>query len=313
MLSQSLLVAASLLSTCVGLPAGDKTTPQYWGDYFVDKYAAEHAQALAAVDSEPRPAPLAQPRVVLLITGVTIPAVSFDPIVARLERDGFRPVVYEPPDLLSGDLAENSVLLGEVIEQLRNESGQDRIDILAECTGGVIARHYIQSLGGAPNVSRLVIFISPQAGIAKAPLAADAVGWPALYDLSPGSPFLQEVANAPLPSDVAVTSIYTCTDEYIQPYKTSIIPGAKNIGLCDKFIGHFEFFYDREIYGVMHAELVAPAPSDPTPPMGEPVDPTDEVDAVDEEVGGCSSTGSSSGMVGLLVFGALFVARRRRR
>jgi uncharacterized protein (TIGR03382 family) len=107
-----------------------------------------------------------------------------------------------------------------------------------------------------------------------------------------------------------VTSIYTCTDEYIQPYETSIIPGAKNIGLCDKFVGHFEFFYDRGIYEIMHAELVAPAPSDPTPPTTEPTPPGEEAPV--EEVGGCSSSGSSSGVVGLLVFGAMLVARRRR-
>jgi uncharacterized protein (TIGR03382 family) len=309
MLTQTVL-AASLLSTCVDLPTGDKTSPQYWGDYFVDKYAADHERALAVVDTEPAPAPLAQPRVVLLITGVTIPAVSFDPIVARLERDGFRPVVYEPPDLLSGDLFENSELLGEVIEQLRNESGQDRIDILAECTGGVIARHYIQSLGGARNVSRLVTFISPQQGIAKAPLAADVAGWPALYDLSPGSAFLEAVKNAPLPEDVAVTSIYTCTDEYIQPYETSIIPGAKNIGLCDKFVGHFEFFFDADIYRIMHAELVAPAPSDPEEASPPANDPTESENDPVEEGGGCSTTTGGAG--GLLVLGAMLVAWRRR-
>lgn len=88
-------------------------------------------------------------------------------------------------------------------------------------------------------------------------------GWPALYDLSPGSAFLTAVNKAPLPKDVAFTSIYSCTDEYIQPYQTSIIPGAKNIGLCKGFVGHFEFFYNPDIYNVMHAELVAPAPKDP--------------------------------------------------
>jgi triacylglycerol esterase/lipase EstA (alpha/beta hydrolase family) len=162
----------------------------------------------------------------LLITGVTIP-VWFDPIKARLERDGFRTVVYEPPELLSGDLFENSAALANVIDGIRAQTGEDKIDILAECTGGLIARHYIQALGGDQHVSRMVTFISPQHGVAKAPLAASIAGWPALFDLSPGSEFLNTVNNAPLPANVRFTSIYSCTDEYIQPYKTSIIPGAK--------------------------------------------------------------------------------------
>ena len=303
MLTQT--IAASLaLSTCVGLPAGDKNDPQYWGDYFLDKFAAERA---AAMTLEPGPTPLAQPRTVLLITGVTIPAEWFDPIVARLERDGFMPVVYEPPDLLSGDLFENSERLREVVDDIRAQTGEDKIDILAECTGGLIARHYIQSLGGDEHVRRMITFISPQNGLPKAPLAGDIVGWPALEDLTPGSEFLETVNSAPLPAGVAVTSIYTCTDEYIQPYKTSIIPGAKNIELCDGFIGHFQFFYDPEIYNLMHAELVAgdvaPLPTEDDPGSEESLD----------EGGGCNAGGSSLGLGSLLVLGAITLRRRQKR
>lgn len=245
-------------AACDDLPPGNVKDPHYWGNAFLKKYESE----LVVGQLEAGPGKVATPRVVLLITGVTIPAKWFDPIKARLTRDGFIPVVYEPPELLSGDLEQNSKWLGDVVEQTKYDYKQDTIDILAECTGGVIARHYIQSLGGAKNVARMVTFISPQHGVGKAPMAASIAGWPALYDLSPGSKFLNAVNNAPLPKDVAFTSIYTCTDEYIQPYQTSIIPGAKNIGLCNGFVGHFEFFYNPAIYNIMHAELIAPAPKD---------------------------------------------------
>ena len=241
------------LAACGSTAEGDPKTPDYWADHYLDKYADD---LTLPAELEPGPEPLAEPRTVLLITGVTIRAEWFDPIAARLERDGFRPVVYEPPALLSGDLYEASEDLADVVERVRIESGQEKIDILAECTGGVIARHYIQSLGGDRYVSRLVTFVSPHAGIAKAPLVASMVGWPALYDLSPGSDFLEDVNSVPLPDDVQVTSIYTCTDEYIQPYTTSIVEGATNIGLCDGFVGHFQTFYDPEIYLIMHAALI---------------------------------------------------------
>ncbi|MEJ7604593.1 MAG: hypothetical protein WKG01_42465, partial [Kofleriaceae bacterium] len=248
------------------LPPGDLQDPRFWGDVFLDKYEQERMIG----ELEQGPPPLEEPRTVLLITGVTIPAEWFEPIAARLERDGFRPVVYEPPALLSGDLFENSELLGQEIERIRAETGEDKIDILAECTGGLIARHYIQALGGDQTVSRMVTFISPQHGVAKAPWAYGLVGWDALDDLTPGSEFLDTVNNAPLPS-VPLTSIYTCTDEYIQPYKTSIIPGATNIGLCDKFVGHYQFFYDPEIYLIMHGALTKPvAPSDPAADSADP-------------------------------------------
>ena len=281
MTSRTTLATLTLALACTAcdleLPPGDVKSPQYWGDVFLDKYEDE----LVIDELEPGPTPLEEPRVVLLITGVTIPAEWFQPMKARLVRDGFIPVVYEPPELLSGDLFHNSALLGDVIDQVREEYGQDKIDILAECTGGLIARYYIQSLGGEDKVSRLVTFISPQHGVDKAPWAAGIAGWPALYDLSPGSEFLHAVNDAPLPETVPITSIYTCTDEYIQPYETSIIPGAQNIGLCDEFVGHFQFFYDPEIYLVMHGALTQPLAGDADEPddADEPADADDPADA----------------------------------
>ena len=294
-------LALTALAGCPELPPGDITSPYYWSDYFLDKYEDERQVGVL----EPGPPPLAQPRTVLLITGVTITAAWFDPIVARLERDGFRPVVYEPPDLLSGDLFTASLDLVEVVDRVQRESGQDKIDILAECTGGLIARHYVQSLGGADKVSRLVTFVSPQHGIAKAPLAASIAGWPALDDLSPGSAFLAAVNDAPLPTGLPITSIYTCTDEYIQPYTTSIIPGATNIGLCDGTVGHFQTFYDPGIYLVMHGALTASIPGQPdasTPPTPED-EPTN---------GGCNTGAGGAGVIVTLNTLGLVGPRRRR-
>jgi MYXO-CTERM domain-containing protein len=311
------VLTLAAMTACIDLPPGDMKDPAYWGQVFLDKYAAERA---AAMELEPGPEPLAEPRTVLLITGVTIPAEWFDPIKARLERDGFNPIVWEPPDLLSGSLQENTERLAVLVDQIRAETGEERIDILAECTGGVIARHYIQSMDGDQAIARMVTFISPQHGVAKAPVAYSIAGWPALRDLSPGSDFLRSVNDAPLPDTTAFTSIYTCTDEYIQPYETSIIPGATNIGLgCDgEFVGHYQFFYDPEIYLVMHDALMQPAPAigDDDLPTDDPNDSDDPVDPSQPEngVGGCSTGGGATGSGALiaLALGAVVLRRRRR-
>ncbi len=308
MMTQSLVAFAAALGTCTNLPAGDIKTPQYWGDFMLNKYAEERVVG----PLEPGPTPLAQPRTVLLITGVTIPAVWFDPIKARLERDGFRPVVYEPPDLLSGDLTENTERLATLVDQIRAETGEAKIDILAECTGGLIARHYIQSFGGDQAISRMVTFISPQHGLPKAPAAKAIVGWEALDDLTPNSPFLEAVNNAPLPANVEFTSIYSCTDEYIQPYETSIIPGAKNIGLCDGFVGHYSFFWDPKIYLVMHGALTTPGPVDPGAPV-DPTTPEEPSEATADDGAGCNASGGSTSALTFVLGTFVFALRRRRR
>lgn len=276
------LAAALAVAACWELPAGDKTSPDYWSQLFLDKYADE----LVVGELEPGPPPLDEPRAVLLITGVTIRAAWFEPIAARLERDGFIPYIYEPPDLLTGDLLEESAALADVVAHVLAISGQQRVDILAECTGGVIARHYVQSLGGDEHVSRLVTFVAPHQGITKAPWAAAIAGWPALYDLSPGSAFLTAVNSVPVPPNVPITSIYTCSDEYILPWQGSIVPGATNIGLCDGFVGHFQTFYDPEIYEIMYDALTAPLPEG-----AGPIWPTEPSDAGSD---GQTGSGTSS-------------------
>ncbi len=275
MRSAGLLALVALMMVGLGgcdLPKGDKTSPDYWSDLYLDMYADK----LVVGPLEPGPGALPHPRAVLLITGVTIRTQWFDPIVARLQRDGFTPIVWEPPELLSYDLFQASEDLAAVVQKVLASTGQKHLDILAECTGGVIARYYLQSLGGDQHVSRLVTFVSPHNGIAKAPWAALIAGWPALYDLSPGSAFLEAVNGQPLPANVPVTSIYTCSDEYIQPWKTSLIPGANNIGLCDGKVGHFQTFYDPAIYALMHTALTQPSPNaEPEPsPAVEPPAPS---------------------------------------
>lgn len=234
--------------------------PEFWGELYLHKYARQLAWANEHIEAGPPP--VTEPRAVLLITGVTIKREWLEPIAKRLRRDGFQTFIYEPPGLLSGSLFQASADLDAVVDQVRAESGLDKIDILAECTGGLISRYYIQSLGGDRKVSRLVTFVSPENGIDKLPLVSWFVNWPALRDLTPGSAYLRAVQSKPLPANVPMTSIYSCTDEYIQPYRTSIVPGATNIGLCDGFVGHFQTMYDPSIYLVMHDALMKPTPGE---------------------------------------------------
>ena len=172
------LVACGWLAggDCAHVPAGDWRSPELWADLYLAKYAAQRKRFNENI--EPGPKPLDKPRTVVLVTGVTIRAEWFDGIAARLRRDGFKTVVYEPPHLLTGDLFQASKELGAFVERVQRDSGDEKVDILAECTGGLISRHYVQSLGGDRHVSRVVTFVSPQHGIGVVlPSDQDAAEW----------------------------------------------------------------------------------------------------------------------------------------
>src|SRR5690349_10693303 len=70
-----------------GLTSLDWRSPYFWGDLYLAKYATQRNRFNTTIEAGP--APIAQPRTVLLITGVTIRAAWLDGIVARLHRDGF--------------------------------------------------------------------------------------------------------------------------------------------------------------------------------------------------------------------------------
>ena len=92
-------------------------------------------------------------------------------------------------------------------------------------TPGVLAKlDYIQSLGGDQKIAHMVTFVSQQHGLPIAPLVYGIVGWPALRDLTPGSKFMHAVNDAPLPTNVKFTSIYTCTDEYPRRDQHRLVP-----------------------------------------------------------------------------------------
>lgn len=54
--------------------------------------------------------------------------------------------------------------LARFVDDVRAREGAERVDILAHSLGGVVARHYIEHLGGASRVRRVVTIATPYRG-----------------------------------------------------------------------------------------------------------------------------------------------------
>ncbi len=199
--------------------------------------------------TEPEAEPEADtPQVVLLLPGTSIGGDNFDLMAQRLSEDGFVPVVYEPEDLFTGSLAQGAEDVGAVVEALMEDYGVDTIDIVGQCDGGVVARYYLTLLDGAPNVGHLVTFVAPHHGSDLSGVGAWLTGWQALEDVRPGSAFMQTLNSVPLPAGLDMTSIYSCHDELMVPYTTSIVEGATNVEFCDHYVKHLSAFEDELVY-----------------------------------------------------------------
>ena len=81
-----------------------------------------------------------------------------------LRRRGFRTVSSYDYGLLTRDIPSAAELLGEAIEKLAANTGYERIHVIGHSLGGLIARYYVQRLGGDARVHTLVTLGTPHHG-----------------------------------------------------------------------------------------------------------------------------------------------------
>jgi hypothetical protein len=194
---------------------------------------------------------------VLLVPGLTIGEEFFEPMKARLLRDGFRPVLYEDRELLATGLVTAAQRLKAKVDELTTATGEQKIDLVAECVGGVTARTYVALFGGEQKIDHLVTFVSPHHGSMPASLAAAVTGWQGMRDIRRGSPLMQVLERHPVDPRVHFTSIYSCDDGYLWPSSTARVDGATNVEICRGQVGHIEGFWDAGVYQSIVTGLAA--------------------------------------------------------
>jgi len=79
--------------------------------------------------------------------------------VIWLKEQGMNPISFdydfrESPDVSAGRLKK-------FIEETLLETGNEKVDILGICLGGMLAKYYAQEYGGASSIRKLVTIISP--------------------------------------------------------------------------------------------------------------------------------------------------------
>jgi hypothetical protein len=188
----------------------------------------------------------------------------FDTMSDRLRNDGFSPQTYVPADLFTGSLADGAANISAAVDAALAASGEKRLHIVAECDGGVATRYYLQLLGGDARVDQVVTFVSAHHGTWESPVGSLVTGFQALDDITPGSDFMNTLNSAPFPAGLKLTSIYSCNDELMVPYTTSIVAGATNVEFCKQVIGHFDGFWDPTVYQRILVTLQGNGASAPT-------------------------------------------------
>ena len=122
---------------------------------------------------------------VLLIHGYMEDATVWNKWVDLLKKDGIPvyPITFKQSDDKCGSSAEHAKELSNIIGQIKEETGQNKVNIVAHSKGGLDARVYLAN--NTKDVANLVMIGTPNAG---SPLAESSeVCTPAVYDLRPGA------------------------------------------------------------------------------------------------------------------------------
>ncbi|MEU2546468.1 alpha/beta fold hydrolase [Streptomyces roseolus] len=170
-------------------------------------------------DDEPVPLAEGAGRPVVLLHGFVDNRSVFLLLRRTLARHGRHHVVSLDYPPLTGDLRTAAEALGRRIEAVLARTGRAEVDLVGHSLGGLIARYYVQCLGGDARVRTLVTLGTPHAGTSVAAPLADA--HPLVRQMRPGSGVLRELA-APAPGcRTRFVSFWSDLDRIMVPVETA--------------------------------------------------------------------------------------------
>jgi triacylglycerol lipase len=169
---------------------------------------------------------------------------------------------------LTGDVRTAAARLAEQIEELCTVARVSTVDLVGHSLGGLIARYYVQRLGGHQRVETTVTIATPHAGTVTAWLLSPL---PLVRQLRPGSELFEELAK-PAPKCTTRFVVFSGTaDALILPARNGRLehPDLRVHNVVKAGAGHFTLAAHPDVIAEVRA-LAVPRPV----PRGENIPKT---------------------------------------
>ncbi len=173
-----------------------------------------------------------RPGPVILVPGYGGSRDALNVLAGRLGASGRTAVVLTLPGDGDGDLVGQADALDDLVGQ-QLAGGAPSVDLIGYSAGGVVVRLFVDRYDNAKAARRVVTLGAPLHGAAVAGVGAAVVPGAcptACQQLAPGSSLLAQLQAAALPSDLPWLSLYSATDETVEP-ASSRLAGAVNVEL----------------------------------------------------------------------------------
>ncbi|MFB4422457.1 esterase/lipase family protein [Streptomyces sp. QL37] len=154
-----------------------------------------------------------------------------------LARHGWRHLESLNYSPLTCDIRTAAELLDRHVEEICARTGHRRIDIVGHSLGGLIARYYVQRLGGDRRVRTLVTLGTPHSGTAAAPLAG---AHPIVRQMRGGSDLIEELRRPAPGCRTRFVSFWSELDRVMLPVETACVdhPDLDAVNVRVTGIGH---------------------------------------------------------------------------
>jgi pimeloyl-ACP methyl ester carboxylesterase len=197
---------------------------------------------------------------VLVIHGYLATRGSLHLLEEQLARRGHVVMSFRfgPIPINLGDIRRSADHVAQKVESIIAQTGVSHVDVVGHSMGGLVALYYVKRLGGARRVRRLVLLGTPARGtwsallgLITAPLGL------ASLQLLPGSPFLRELADTPLPAGVDVVSIGAVRD-WLAPLATTVLEGRPPHRAAHGALGPARRRHRRDVVATLLSEPAKP-------------------------------------------------------
>jgi triacylglycerol lipase len=144
--------------------------------------------------------------------------------------------------------------LARLVDRMNEETGGVRIHIVGHSLGGLVARWYVQELGGHEHVSQTISLASPFGGTPLAKHFPFLVG----LDLHPTSPVLERLRGRAEEHGVPHLSVAGTDDRLVPHDAAHAFPGAERLSLGGR--GHNTLLYDPAVASIIVRRVRAHSP-----------------------------------------------------
>ena len=173
---------------------------------------------------------------IILVHGLVDNRSIFTLLRRALRRRGFGRILTLNYSPLTQDVRGVAARLADLVERTCEETGYERVHVVGHSLGGIVARYYVQRLGGDARVHTLCTLGSPHAGTYAAKLLPQGV----VRQLRPGSDLMRDLAEPVTACRTRFVSYWSDLDQLIVPQRNAAIDhpdlAVRNVPL--RGVGH---------------------------------------------------------------------------